>query len=337
MKCEVCKDTTRINWGSGSVVLCQKHSDSNLKFNEHPKQSVYKHSAIFSLLVTLLLILMFSPIFLDYFGYEFDLSFVFPLLKWKLVHTIPIGVTLIFVLAIGSCYLQHNKNLDHGEKIKNRILPSINNIPDESTTDNSSMIHEINTIDQSPVIIKPDEWSLELLKEIDWKVFEDLCANFFKAKGRKADVTNLGADEGIDIILYQSNHPEKILGVVQCKAWKKKLVSVKDIRELLGIMTDKGCPLGVFITIAGYTNDALKFASDKNIRLLDGKKLLEQIYTLDSDVQLELLNQATIGDYKTPSCPRCGIKLIKRDSKYGKIFWGCKNFPQCRYTMNFAK
>jgi uncharacterized protein DUF2726/topoisomerase-like DNA binding C4 zinc finger protein len=34
-------------------------------------------------------------------------------------------------------------------------------------------------------------------------------------------------------------------------------------------------------------------------------------------------------------CPECGIPLVQRESKRGKnagnIFWGCSNFPQCRY------
>ena len=29
-------------------------------------------------------------------------------------------------------------------------------------------------------------------------------------------------------------------------------------------------------------------------------------------------------------CPKCGGELIKRNGKYGE-FWGCSNFPKCRY------
>lgn len=31
------------------------------------------------------------------------------------------------------------------------------------------------------------------------------------------------------------------------------------------------------------------------------------------------------------SCPECGGRLIKRKGQYGE-FWGCGNFPRCRYT-----
>jgi hypothetical protein len=32
-------------------------------------------------------------------------------------------------------------------------------------------------------------------------------------------------------------------------------------------------------------------------------------------------------------CPRCGGSLVKREGKYG-CFYGCSNYPKCRYTRN---
>ncbi|MCQ2977588.1 MAG: topoisomerase DNA-binding C4 zinc finger domain-containing protein, partial [archaeon] len=32
-------------------------------------------------------------------------------------------------------------------------------------------------------------------------------------------------------------------------------------------------------------------------------------------------------------CPKCGSKLVKRFGKFGK-FWGCSNYPKCKYTKN---
>jgi len=184
---------------------------------------------------------------------------------------------------------------------------------------------------------KPTEWSLELIKSLDWKRFEELCAAYFQAKGRKAKVTNLGADGGIDVLLYENSDSEKLLGVVQCKAWTQKPVGVKQIRELLGIMTDAGCPLGVYVTTSGYTPDAKAFAENKHIKLMTAADLLKLIHQLPADVQSKLLKQTTAGDYTTPSCPNCGTKLILRTSRRGnrpgQKFWGCRNYPRCRYIM----
>lgn len=32
-------------------------------------------------------------------------------------------------------------------------------------------------------------------------------------------------------------------------------------------------------------------------------------------------------------CPKCGSKLVKRNGKYGEFF-GCLNFPNCKYTQS---
>ena len=36
---------------------------------------------------------------------------------------------------------------------------------------------------------------------------------------------------------------------------------------------------------------------------------------------------------ETESCPRCGGQLMKRSGRFG-TFYGCSNFPRCRYTRN---
>lgn len=33
-------------------------------------------------------------------------------------------------------------------------------------------------------------------------------------------------------------------------------------------------------------------------------------------------------------CPYCKVELVLRNGKNGK-FYGCRNFPRCRYTKNF--
>lgn len=44
----------------------------------------------------------------------------------------------------------------------------------------------------------------------------------------------------------------------------------------------------------------------------------------------KLLNEA-----KLPSCPRCGGELLKRNGRFGPFF-GCSNYPACRYTKNIV-
>jgi ssDNA-binding Zn-finger/Zn-ribbon topoisomerase 1 len=44
---------------------------------------------------------------------------------------------------------------------------------------------------------------------------------------------------------------------------------------------------------------------------------------------------ATMVAYLTPSCPICGIKLVKLERKKDKSpYWGCANYPRCRITLS---
>lgn len=64
----------------------------------------------------------------------------------------------------------------------------------------------------------PAMWSIALLQSIEWKLFEDLSAAYYKEKGIHAELTKLGADGGIDIKLFQDDSISPT-SLVQCKAW----------------------------------------------------------------------------------------------------------------------
>ena len=52
---------------------------------------------------------------------------------------------------------------------------------------------------------------------------------------------------------------------------------------------------------------------------------------------LELLRFATQGDFLTPTCPTCALKMIPRKSTtHGRKFWGCRNYPACKQTLSKA-
>jgi restriction system protein len=50
----------------------------------------------------------------------------------------------------------------------------------------------------------------------------------------------------------------------------------------------------------------------------------------------KLLALAVAGDYRTPTCSQCGVKMVKRKSKRG-AFWGCMNYPTCRQRLAIKK
>ena len=70
---------------------------------------------------------------------------------------------------------------------------------------------------------------------------------------------------------------------------------------------------------------------------MDEKAVLGAIRKLPQEQQASLLRLATAGDYTTPTCASCGVKLVLRKPKSGgKPFWGCVNYPRCKMTINIA-
>lgn len=177
------------------------------------------------------------------------------------------------------------------------------------------------------------EWSLELLRNIEWKRFEDVCQKFYEIKGIKSETTALGPDGGIDIHLYQDDSG-KATAIVQCKAWGKRYVGVQPVRELLGVMAHEKIAKGFFMASGNFSDDAKQFAQTNPITLVNGDMLVAMIKRLPEAQQQALLAFATDGDYTTPTCPSCGIKMRRVAGTNGRHdFWGCANYPRCRQKL----
>ena len=190
-------------------------------------------------------------------------------------------------------------------------------------SDDGSLEHSVETT----------RWSLELLRKLEWRRFEEVCEAYFQTIGFRSEPTRFGADGGIDINLYAKGAATPSIAV-QCKAWNAYPVGVKLIRELRGVMAEKGTAEGIFITTAAFTGEARTFAASQNITLIDGPNFIRMIDDLLPDQQKALLDLATRGDFRTPTCPSCGVKMTARRSrKDGKPFWGCVNYPRCKQTF----
>lgn len=222
--------------------------------------------------------------------------------------------------------------------LQDRVDPAIGSrLPDPTQPERDLYADwkEIGRPEPATPALDTTAWNLPLLKALDWKRFELVCANYFEALDFRAVTTRAGPDGGVDIHLFtKDNHPPAI--VVQCKAWRNVPVGVSLVREQFGVMTAAGVKEGIIATVGTFTNEAKAFALGKNIHLLDGEDLLKKLRTLAPDRQKNILALATEGDFTTPTCPSCGIgnrMKLRTSGKDGTRFWGCGNFPRCRTTM----
>src|SRR5438552_16467435 len=155
-------------------------------------------------------------------------------------------------------------------------------------------------------------WSLELLRRLEWRRFEELCTAYYEVA------------EGAD----------KPPSVVQCKPSSVYTVGIKPVRELRAAMAAAGVPQGVLVACGTFTSEPKEFSRGESIQLIDGGELLRKIGALAPEQGQALLRLATAGDFSTPTCPACGIKMTARTSSTeGRKFWGCLNYPRCKRTF----
>jgi restriction system protein len=172
-------------------------------------------------------------------------------------------------------------------------------------------------------------WSQTVLADIEWRRFEAVCEAFYAQAGLTTRSQSHGADGGVDIWL-ESKHMDQPR-IVQCKHWQGRPVGVKEMREFLGVMTANKLQHGTFVTSSTFTDDAQAFATDNGIQAQDGDALLKLIGQRTPEQQAALLAVAYEGEYWRPTCASCGRKMVERTSgKFGRPFWGCANYPNCR-------
>ena len=177
-------------------------------------------------------------------------------------------------------------------------------------------------------------WTRELLKHLEWRRLEELCAAYFEELGYTAGLAHTRADGLVDISLTAAGAGSASI-LVHCKAWDPYPIGIKPVRELHSAMAAANIAEGVMIAAGRFTPEAAGFAAKENIQLIDGAVLLEKLAALLPEKALALLKFAPNGDFLTPTCPRCSIKMTARKStREGRIYWGCVNYPRCKLTFS---
>lgn len=159
------------------------------------------------------------------------------------------------------------------------------------------------------------------LKKMHPTEFEEYIADLFLKLGYETQAVGGSHDRGIDVIAEKDG----IKHYIQCKKFITQKVTVGEIRDFYGAVTDHLAEgKGYFITTNKFTLEAEKFVEDKPIELIDGQKLIEYIHLVKKEK--DVLESSSLG-----KCPKCGGNLIERKGKFGK-FYGCSNYPKCRFT-----
>jgi hypothetical protein len=176
---------------------------------------------------------------------------------------------------------------------------------------------------------------VDKLRRLDWFQFEKVTEVVYQGLGYW--VTRRGGanpDGGIDLIIEKDGQKTAI----QCKHWKAWKVRINHVREFLGALTHAQISAGIFITLAGYTEEAKQFAQTHNIELLTDTGLAQLMDRAGARFNPEII--AALNE-RRKFCPKCDVEMVLRTAGKGKDvgsqFWGCPNYPRCRQIISFAE
>jgi Restriction endonuclease len=102
--------------------------------------------------------------------------------------------------------------------------------------------------------------------------FEELISNLLIKMGLEVETTKTTGDGGIDLIGYNKQTFFGGKYIVQCKRWNGS-VGEPPVRDLYGVVMSENANKGILITNSNFTSNAVKFANNKPIELIDGQML----------------------------------------------------------------
>lgn len=171
---------------------------------------------------------------------------------------------------------------------------------------------------------------LDIIDQMSGDTFEELLLLHFRNLGYKASLTPMTEDYGADLVLVKNGCKT----VVQAKRWKHT-VGIEAVQQVIGAIRHYGAEHGIVITNSYYSENAHKLAKSNYIELWDRPKLIEILQKSNGKALAEKVSTITKSQLAVTSeyCPRCGANLVVRNGKKG-TFWGCTNYPKCRFTKD---
>ncbi len=128
----------------------------------------------------------------------------------------------------------------------------------------------------------PANISLDDLQRIDERVFEELVAEVWAEQGWQTETTKGTADRGVDVVAWKDT-PFEQKQLIQAKRYgAKNKVGSDAIQKYSGLYArNEQVDAVVVVTTSGFTREAQAVAKNRNVKLVDGGKLLELMQTYE--------------------------------------------------------
>ena len=180
----------------------------------------------------------------------------------------------------------------------------------------------------------PSDWTLDLLQQLEWQRFEDICVEFFRSIGLEARSMSAGPIGDATLRIADPSDP-KPNGLAKVSAGAG-VVGLAAMQNLYAALSREDLKQGFYLTAGAFSVEAIAAARGVGIFPIDGTALLAHILALPVAPQEALLKRSVRGDFRTPSCPTCGNKMALRQAD-SKEFWRCGTFPACKTRLAVNK
>ena len=208
------------------------------------------------------------------------------------------------------------------------------NNPSQSMIMTKTGASTIPLTNRNSVVSNPSEvmdFNFGLLRKMEWHRFEIVCAEYLRGMGYEVLEVGFGERHGVDLEVFLPGKTS-LFNVVRCVVSEKR-VAESLIKEFIKSMQSRNVNEGMVFSVRGFDDKAKKLAEGYRIALVDGETLCSRVRSLNLELRNALLQVALDGDYTTPTCANCGIRLVLR-RKTGRHatdeFWGCINHPVCK-------
>lgn len=168
--------------------------------------------------------------------------------------------------------------------------------------------------------------------------FEHFCADVLRGNGfGGVEVTQVSGDHGVDVIASKDGKKYAI----QCKRYSKS-VGNKAVQEVYSGKDIYKADIAVVMTNSEFTKQAMEDAKKLGVELWDRDKIYELqmagLVQIKEKFSEEKILKDSVEDKRDLICPKCGGTLVLRTAKKGanagSQFYGCSNFPNCKFIKD---
>jgi len=173
------------------------------------------------------------------------------------------------------------------------------------------------------------------LDRIEWRVFDELVRNYLNTQGWVAKRVSVDGHGTTRSLLWKRNEARPS-AYLCCMPAVGAMLSIDHVRQIELVLEEESLPEGFIVTTGDFTSEARNYTLRKrHVELVSGDALMTLLRNLPRKQHSTIVSQTLSGNYDTPSCPSCEIKMVLQDGPQPR--WLCPQQPGCQRSFPAVK